>query len=146
MSTIHDGSEPICVAEIAGVEYWLRGEIEPQVAAEAISDQVRPKVIIIGGLSNQLGLSTLAQCIQDKGVLHALLIGEDTVDLSKALLEVGFSHFTAIDSSDAIRLVETLYHLTEPGDAALVFGRSFGVDDAEVIAAVKSLEERISAA
>ena len=99
------------VREFNGVRYYDDSRsTSPEAAIKALSE---PKVLIIGSGDN------LAQVIDDHNVIHALLIGEETPKIAAALTEIGYTHFTQVQSQGMPALVQICKNITEPGDIVL---------------------------
>ncbi len=137
------------VAEIAGVSYYDDSDsVTSKATAETIRSVSEDKVIIIGGSGKDIDFNELAQVIEDNKVIHALLVGPAAVEISEALSRVGFTHFTIIEDSNMQKLIDTVYHLTEPGDA-LIFSPACKITDlfsdpvSIFEAAVLNLKERV---
>ena len=107
------------VKEIEGVGYFDdSGSSSLELAVQSITSLASDKVVILAGESEN-SLSDLAQAIEDNGVIHVLLV-ESASKYAEALREVGFTHFTVIAWEGMQKIVDTAYHLTEPGDSVLL--------------------------
>ncbi|HSX02084.1 MAG TPA: UDP-N-acetylmuramoyl-L-alanine--D-glutamate ligase [Candidatus Saccharimonadia bacterium] len=137
--------------EVAGVRYYDDSfSTTPDAAIAAIKAFAEPKVIILGGSDKGANFTRLAQAVEHGGVIHALLIGETAAQLEAALRRAGFTHFTT-GFTDMPHLIETCYHITEPGDVVLLSPAcaSFGLftdykaRGDQFKAAVQQLKERL---
>ncbi len=108
------------VAEVAGVKYYDDSfATTPETAMAAIAAFEQPKVMILGGSDKGASYGRLAEAVEHGGVIHALLIGDTAPKLATALKRAGFTHITQ-GITQMQQLVETCYHITEPGDVVLL--------------------------
>lgn len=117
------------VAEVAGVTYYDNSAATtPEATISVINSFVEPKVLILDGSDKGSENIELAKAIQAGGVIHVLLMGDMTLKTEQALRQAGFTHFTAA-LNDMRKIVETCYHITEPGDVVLLSpaGSSLGL-------------------
>ncbi len=108
------------VAEVAGVKYYDDSfATTPETAMAAINSFEEPKVVILGGSDKGSKYGELAQAVEHGGVTHALLMGDTSSKIEQALRRAGFTHLTT-GFTDMRKIVETCYHITEPGDVVLL--------------------------
>jgi UDP-N-acetylmuramoylalanine--D-glutamate ligase len=140
------------VGEVEGVKYYDDSfSTNPETAIAAIKSFAADKVVILGGSSKNASFDELARVIDENQVIHALLIGEESSKLTIALTEVGFTHFTAVKWQGMQQLLDTAYHLTEPGDIVLLSPACASFDlfknykdrGDQFYSAVKNIEERL---
>lgn len=140
------------VAEVAGVTYYDNSAATtPEVTILVINSFVEPKVLILGNPGEGSENTELAEAIQVGGVIHVLMMGDMTLKIEQALRQAGFTHFTA-GFNDMRKIVETCYHITEPGDVVLLSpaGLSLGLFKGykergdQFKAAVRELAQRVN--
>jgi UDP-N-acetylmuramoylalanine--D-glutamate ligase len=108
------------VAEVDGVKYYDDSfATTPETAIAAIRSFPQSKVMILGGSDKGARYDELAKVVENEGVIHTLLIGDTAPKLEAALRKAGFTHLTA-GLTDMRKMVETCYHITEPGDVVLL--------------------------
>ncbi len=106
--------------QVAGVRYYDDSfATTPETAIAAIKSFKEPKVIILGGSDKGAGYIELAHAVEDGGVIHAIVIGETAPAIEAALQKVGFTHLTT-GLTTMKQVVETCYHITDPGDVVLL--------------------------
>lgn len=109
------------VAEVEGVRYYDDSfSTNSETALAAIKSFSADKILILGGSSKKASFDDLAQAVESGGVIHALLVGEEAETLAEALRGAGFNHFTVVKWTGMQNLLDTIYHLSEPGDVVLL--------------------------
>ena len=138
--------------EVEGVRYYDDSfSTNPDTAIAAIRSFDAPKLVVLGGSGKGAIFSELAQAVEDNGVIHALLIGEEAPKIAEALKQVGFTHFTIVKWTNMQGLIDIAYHLTEPGDIVLLSPACASYDlfknykdrGNQFNAAVKHMKERL---
>ena len=106
---------------IEGVKYYDDSfSTTPETAIAAMKSFPGAKVMILGGSDKNSDYSELATEVENRNVIHILLIGDMASKIASELDEVGFSHYTVVTWQGMDQLVQTASHLVEPGDVVLL--------------------------
>lgn len=106
---------------IAGVRYVMNGSpVSPRSTAMSIMSLSEPIVLITvdNGQASETELDSLAQTIEDGGVIH-VLAHNGTHALAAALRKVGYTHYT-LSPKPVVELLRTAYALADEGDVVLM--------------------------
>jgi UDP-N-acetylmuramoylalanine--D-glutamate ligase len=91
----------------------------PETAIVAIQAFAQPKVVILGGSSKGASFENLAQVVASHNVRAAVLIGETSRDIEKALRAAGYE--TIVDGGESMAsIVTTAQAQAKPGDIVLL--------------------------